>query len=170
MSELAIKGIYRDRLLDAAGQVIFDSGWKSNLIVARCRVLLASFMNNEAAARGIQKLQVGQGLPEWDTTPPPAPDPNTTKLVDNAPFEIQLADLTIQYLNESDAVVQGPTNRLQIIVTLGPGKPPTDNYPLREFGLFGKLGNDFYMIDYIRHPLIVKSSSVTLERRVRLIF
>lgn len=36
MSELIIKGIYRDRLFGAEGQPIFDSGWRPNLIVMNC--------------------------------------------------------------------------------------------------------------------------------------
>lgn len=40
-------------------------------------------------------------------------------------------------------------------------------YPIREFGLFGKLKGGDYMIG---HPLIEKDSAVTLERRAQLIF
>jgi hypothetical protein len=168
-----IKGIYRDRLFDAHGRPIFDSGWRNNLIVLRCRVLLAGFMKNETAL-GIRSLQVGRGDPAWDTTPPPAPDPDAiTQLVDSSPFSIPHTDLTLQYLNASDQIVAGPTNRIQIVATLGPGQPTpaTDPpYPLREFGLFGELNGTLFMIDYIRHPLIEKDGAVTLERRVRLIF
>ena len=44
MSYIAIKGIYRDRLLDAEGKAVFDSEWRNNMIVLRCRILLSSFM------------------------------------------------------------------------------------------------------------------------------
>lgn len=173
MSQITINGIYRDVLLNAGGQPIFDSGWKSNLIVLRCRVLLAGFMKNEAAL-GIRSLQVGRGDAAWDAVPPPVLNQDTlTQLVDSAPFIIPHTGLTLRYLNESDGVVAGPTNRLEIVATLGPGQPTpaTDPpYPLREFGLFGELSGVPYMIDYIRHPLIEKDGSVTLERRVRLIF
>jgi hypothetical protein len=166
-----IRGIYRDRLLDDCGKEVFDSGWKSNLIVSRCRVLLGGFMNNDGTAKGIQALHVGRGDPLWDTTPPPAPDPNlTTKLFDNSPFIIPKASLVIQYLNDNDAIVPDPTSRVQIVATLGPNQPTAATFPLREFGLFGELKGQPFMIDYIRHPLIEKSGSVTLERRVRLIF
>ena len=170
MSQYAIKGIYRDRLLDERGSEFFDSGWKPNLIVATCRVLLGSFMNSDASAKGIQNLQVGRGDPTWDTNPPAAPDQSVTKLVDIAPFVIPKASLIIQYLNDSDAIVQSQTSRIQIVATLGPNQPTAQTFQLREFGLFGSLNNVPFMIDYIRHPLIEKSGSVTLERRVRLIF
>jgi hypothetical protein len=173
MSGIIIRGIYRDRLLDVGGQLIFDSGWRSNLIVMRCRELLAGFMKNETAL-GIRSLQVGRGDPVWDTTPPPAPDPKTiTKLIDSSPFSIPNTGLILQYLNDSEAIVDGPTNRIEIVATLGVGQPPPTTgsiYPLREFGLFGELNGTPHMIDYIRHPLIEKDQSVSLERRVRLVF
>lgn len=174
MSVTTIKGIYRDKLFDAAGNPIFDSEWKSNLIVLRCRLLLASFMKNEPTALGIRALQVGRGDSSWDVTPPPAPNPaTTTQLFDAAPFTIPNTDLVLQYLNDSDQITPGPTNRIEIVATLGAGVPApiTDPpYPLREFGLFGSLSGAPFMIDYVRHPLIEKDGAVTLERRVRLIF
>jgi hypothetical protein len=173
MSKAEPCGIYCDRLFDPAGQLISDSGWKSNVIVINCRVLLAGFMSGEATARGIQSLQVGRGRPEWDVTPPPAPSPSTTKLEDPAPFIIPRAALIFQYLNNSDAVVAGPTSRIQIVATLGPNQPsPAADppFPLREFGLFGELNSSPFMIDCVRHPLIEKSGAVTLERRLRLVF
>jgi len=175
MSKSDIKGIYRDQIRDATGRLIFDSEWKPNLIVTSCRILLAAFMHNDQPL-GIQSLQVGKGNPDWDKNPPLEPDPDRTdKLEDSTPHEILLKDLTLQYLSELDAVVTGPTNRIQIVATLGPGQPTAATeppYPLREFGLFGKLkpNGAAFMIDYIRHPLIEKSGLVTLERRVRLIF
>ena len=176
MAEL-IKGIYRDRLLDAEGGRVFDSGWRSNMIVMRCRVLIAGLLKDDASESplGIQSLKLGRGNPSWDTRPPAAPDPDTmTQLFEQTPYVIPRSALTLRYLNASNEISNDPTNRLEIIATLGPGEPSGQNvpspYPLREFGLFGKLNNTDYMIDYIRHPLIEKDSAVTLERRVQLIF
>ena len=73
-----IKGIYQDRLLDPEGSLIFDLGWRSNLIVLQCRILLASLLKGDGPL-GIQSMQVGRGDPSWDTAPPPPPDPNTTE-------------------------------------------------------------------------------------------
>jgi hypothetical protein len=176
MAELIIKGTYRDKLLDAGGRVVFDSEWRSNLIVARCRMLIAGFMKNEAQTFGVQKMKVGQGSPAWDVTPPPALNPNAViKLTDDKPFTLSLGpSLVLQYLDDNDnALAQGPSTRIQIVATLGPNQPPAlsgNAYPLREFGLFGSFKNEDFMIDYIRHPVIQKDASVTLERRVRLIF
>lgn len=177
MSEL-FKGIYRDRLLDPAGAGLFDSGWRNNMIVMRARILIAGLMRDDAdeSPLGIQSLKLGRGHSAWDTLPPASPDPNTmSQLVDVNPYVIPREKLTLRYLNASNEVSNTPTNRLEVIATLGPGEPvPGANvpspYPLREFGLFGRLNNTDYMIDYIRHPLIEKDSAVTLERRVQLIF
>ena len=170
--DVSILGFYRDRLIDGDRRICHDSGWRKNLIVLRCRILLAAFLRNDTAL-GIRSLQMGRGDPAWDTTPPPAANPATTvALVDPAPFTIPVANLTLQYLNDADGVVATPTNRVQIVATLGPNQPTpigATPFPLREFGLFGDLNGTAFMIDYIRHPLIEKDGAVTLERRVRLV-
>ena len=173
MTEMNIQGIYRDRLFSSTGHLIFDSGWQSNLIVLRCRQLLASFMTNTATAKGIQSFKVGRGEESWDASGAPLPDPDDTVLVDPAPFEIVAADLKFDFLTPSDDVTGGPTNRIQITATLGENQPsPAGDppFPLREFGLFGELDGNPFMIDSIRHPLIEKDGATTLERKVRLIF
>src|SRR5690348_6028965 len=155
MDTMTIQGIYRDQLISPSGEFLADSGWKKNMIVLRCRVLLAAFLRNEVGALGIRSLQIGKGDASWDTVPPAAPDPATTNaLTDAAPFVVPVASLTLQYLSDLDAPVAGPTNRIQITATLGPGQPNpagTPPYPMREFGLFGEIAGAPFMIDYIRH-------------------
>ena len=170
-------GIYRDVLRGPSGEVVRDSGWKSNVIVLRCRELLAAFMKGDQAdaALGIQSLKFGRGDPAWDTSPPPKPPESTSQLFDSKPFVVPKNALTLQYLDANNEFSAAPTNRLEIVAVIGPGQPDPSlglpsPYPLREFGLFGKLKGGDYMIDYVRHPLIEKDSAVTLERRVQLIF
>jgi len=89
------------------------------------------------------------------------------------PFKIPVANLKLEYLDASDTVVANATSRIQITATLGPGQPTpagSPPYPLREFGLFGQLNGQPQMIDYVRHPVIQKDGSVTLERKIRLVF
>src|SRR6185369_924693 len=116
MAELTIKGIYRDTLIGAEGRLLSDSGWRSNLIVVRCRMLIAGFMMNENKTFGIQQMQVGKGSAVWDTTPPVAPLPITEALVDGSPFTLNLGpSLVLQYLDEKDNVLpKGPSPRIQI--------------------------------------------------------
>lgn len=173
----SIKGIYRDILKGENNQIIFDSGWLSNVIVNRCRLLLAGFIKNDTINEtftGIQYLQVGKGVEEWDKTGAPAPDPAETTALENPCDDDPFPDLEIVYLDENDVEVPGPTNRLQITATLGSNypvpEPPSQSYPLREFGLFGSFNNVNYMIDCIRHPVIHKDVSATLIRVVRLYF
>ena len=147
--DVSILGIYRDRLIDADRRVRYDSGWRKNQIVLRCRILLAAFLRNDTAL-GIRSMQMGRGDPAWDTTGPPQPNATTTVgLVDPAPFTIPVANLTLQYLNDVDGVVVTPTNRVQIVATLGPNQPTpigATPFPLREFGLFGDLNGTPFMI------------------------
>lgn len=173
MADLSIIGRYRDRLIDPIGNVTFDSNWQSNTIVHGCRMLLAGFLKNEEVF-GIQSVRIGRGDPLWDTSPPPSPDPLTTnQLTDTDPYVIPEDDLQINFINSDGNIVTSPTNRIEIITTIGPGQPTPDTeppFPLREFGLFAEMNTEVYMINCIRHPLIEKDGSLTLERRIRLIF
>lgn len=174
---VTIEGIYRD-VLRRGPEPVSDSGWKSNMIVLRCRQLLAGFMKGDPteAPLGIQSLKLGRGDAAWDNVTPPKPDPNAlTQLVDPTPFVIAKSALTLRYLDANNEPSSAPTNRLEIVAVIGPGQPAPETglpspYPIREFGLFGRLKNADYMIDYVRHPLIEKDTAVTLERRVQLIF
>jgi len=178
----ALKGIYRDILSAGDGRIIHDSGWVSNTIVDRCRILLAGFVKNESSS-GIQFLAVGRGLDAWDKEGPPASDPAATiDLVNRHAQPLPVNSLNIVYLDEAASVVANPTKRLQITATLVPGYPPPlapgyppplvplNTYPLREFGLFGRFHGNDYMINSIRHPVIHKDADATLVRVIRLYF
>jgi hypothetical protein len=175
---LPIRGIFCDVMKDADSRILYDSGWTSNTIVTRCRVLLTAFMRNDRAS-GIQYLVVGHGEADWDTKGVPPADPETTtnlanRFGDSISDWISASDLDIQYLDSSDGVQSDPSPRLQITATLQPGyptpMPDLNTYPLREFGLFGELDGEPYMINSIRHPVIHKDESATLVRVVRLYF
>jgi hypothetical protein len=169
MAEIFIRGKYRDTLLTPAGRPIFDSGWHSNMIVTNCRILLAGFMKSETAF-GIRALHIGKGDPSWDTSPVAA-DAGISQLVDPDPFKVPIDDLQMDYLDQKDRVIDKPTNRIQILITLGRNQPDVPGkYPMREFGLFGELKGSPYMINYVRHPVIEKDASTIIERKIRLIF
>jgi len=166
------QGTYQDQLI-RDGKVVRDAGWHSNIVVDRCRHLLTAFMRGDAAASGIEALDVGRGDPAWDATPLP-PSPGTVQLVDLAPVTIPVAAADMSYLDAAGSAVPGPTHRLQIVITLAPGTPAPPmgetTYPLREFALFGDFGGERYMIDYVRHPVIHKGAGDTLVRTIRLVF
>jgi len=169
---VSMKGIYRDMIKGKDNHIIFDSGWVSNTIVDRCRMLLAGLMKNDSS-EGIQYLAVGQGEEAWDTAGTPAPEPITTGLVN--PFDpmVQIRASDLVYLDENGEQTATPTKQLQITVTLEKDYPASTTYPfypLREFGLFGRIGGQNYMINCVRHPVIRKDSSTTLIRVIRLYF
>lgn len=165
-------GEFFDQINTAQGKVI-HLGWRSNLIVDRCRLLLAGFMRGDGPF-GIQQLQIGRGLETWDMEPPEPPASDDQQLTDPAPFVVTITPAQIVYLDELGTPVAGPTNRIEISITLGTGEPPLDldetTFPLREFGLFGDFGGEDYMINYVRHPVIHKQADDTLTRTIRLVF
>jgi phage tail-like protein len=170
-----LHGMYRDVVRNAQGTVTFDSGWRRNAIVADCRRLLAGFMRGQPATVGIQGLQVGAGLPAWDQPPgPPPAGPTQTALVDPQPFTVPPGNLQIDFLQGGTATAN-PTDRLQVVATLGPGVPPWPDasHPaatLREFGLVGRIGTAPVLINYVTHLPIVKDPASTLTRTIWLVF
>ncbi|WP_437594141.1 hypothetical protein [Sorangium sp. So ce1000] len=173
---LDLRGMYRDVLRGSDGNVVWDRGWKSNAIVTSCHTLLAGFMAGApTSTKGIQGLMVGQGLDAWDgpSGAPPATAAQT-KLVDPNPFTVPLASLQFTFLTGGTPSAQ-PTNRLQIVATLGPNLPswPDGNHAsgnLREFGLVAEINGAPTLVNYVTHPVIVKDPSSTLTRTIWLVF
>lgn len=175
---MGLSGEYRDVVRDAAGRVTWDSGWRKNVIVVDCRRLLAGLMRGQASTVGIQGLQVGAGDPAWDAALPPAPLPTETALVDRAPFLLPITDpaLELDYIDPATGAVSvAPTQRLQIVATLGPNVPswPDASHStgtLREFGLLGQLDGAPVLINTVRHVAIAKDPVSTLVRTIQLVF
>jgi hypothetical protein len=171
-----LRGMYRDILRDAGGRTLWDRGWSSNTIVTDCRRLLAGFMlGSPTSSLGIQGLEVGAGLAAWDSPPGlPPPSPGQTALQDPKPATVPRASLQLKYL-VGNTVSGTPTNRVQIVATLGPGVPawPDADHStstLREFGLVGQLDGATVLINYVTHPAIAKDPFSTLERTIWLVF
>jgi len=154
-----------------ASQEVIDFGWRSNLVVDRCHDLLAAFLGG-VNSRGVRSISVGRGVPEWDEQPPPPPARRDTQLVDPNPFVIRVRPADMVFLDPDGEPTPGPTSRLRIRVTLPPGRPPVPQgesvYPMREFGLFGSVGNQAFMINSVRHPVVLKAAGDTLERTIEL--
>ena len=167
------QGRYRDILRDARGRVIWDRGWSSNAILVDCRRLLATFMRG-GGALGIQGLAVGAGLAAWDAAPPAPPAGTEVALIDPNPFTVPTASLAFTFLN-GNVPSATPTNRLQIVATLGPNVPPWPDANhaagnLREFALVAQLGGSPVLVNMVRHPVIAKDPLSTLERTIWLVF
>lgn len=168
-----LKGVYNDRLSDSKGRYLWESGWRNNLVVKSCNILLATLMKRQPGHSGILYWAVGAGSEDWDDLTP-SPNANDRKLFN----EIARKDLAleqIQYLDEEDHVTETPSSGLQITATfryedLGGQDPRV----LREFGLFGgdatAEANSGWMIDAIIHPRIPLSPGLSLTRNLRLSF
>lgn len=170
----ALHGRWRDVIYDRAGREIGRSEVRRNAIVIDCRRLLAAFMAGSSSL-GIQGLLFGAGDPDWDSSSPPPATAAQTALIDTNAFLVPAASLAMDFVDEIGAVSASPTNRLQIVATLGAGEPPwpDGNHvagSLREFGLIGELGGNPALINYVTHPVINKDPASTLERTLWLVF
>lgn len=169
-----LHGKWRDVIYDGSGREVYRGPIKPNAIVTDCRRILAAFMAG-GSSLGIQGMAFGSGDSAWDGSSPPPATPAQTALVDPNPFIVPAASLAMDFVDELGVVSASPTNRLQIIATLGPGQPPwpDGNHiagSLREFGLVGELGGNPSLINYVTHPVINKDPASTLERSLWLVF
>ena len=119
---------------------------------------------------GISGLAGRQGLDAWTHCPPR--QPAQTALVDPHPFRAATAP-QFSFLVGSTPSGQ-PTNRLQIVATVGPNVPnwPDANHAsgnLREFGLVAQLNGVTTLVNYVTHPVIVKDPASTLTRTIWLV-
>ncbi len=180
-----IQGIYRDRLFDASKQPKFDSGWKSNTIMASFHVLLARFIVHDPDLFQYQKgrliMRLGAGSQAWDTVSgPPAVQPGEETFPPYANFLLKEdGDLVWAYLNDQH-IEQGkiPSPLVRITATIKPHTPLDAVCPLREFALYLRLQelssdpnitHDF-IINHVRHPLISKAPEDTLIRQIQFTF
>lgn len=182
MAAFGMRGFYRDVVYDGCGTSSFDSQWRKNSIVVDGRRLLGGFMRNEPGTLGIQGVLIGQGDARWDALPdgaPPPVNPNTdTRLVDPNPYLVLVSLLNFSYMSDASGTVSTtPTNRLQIVATLGPGVPnwpepggPHADGTLREFALVGQLDATQVLINNVRHVAIPKDPASTLVRTIQLVF
>ena len=165
-----LKGYYCDILTDSNSRVLQNSGWHPNLIVYNCSVLLAALMKRHESLQGILYLAIGEGENNWDSSRP-APLPTTTRLAKEV-SRSKLVEDQILYLNAAGSS-KTPTNQLEI-TTVFKGEDFASDQPLREFGLFGGDAtgdpNTGYLIDYVIHPRVDLTRTMTLTRTVRLSF
>jgi hypothetical protein len=172
-----LKGMFRDVLRDARGEVVWDHGWRNNAIVVDCRRVLAGFLAGApTTTAGIRGLAVGAGLAAWDVTGPPPATPAQTALMDPNAFLVPNPGPAFQVNFLDGATISTtPTNRLQIKVTLGPNLPPWPDAnhttsALREFGLVARLNGVDVLLNYVTHLVINKDPTSTLERTIWLVF
>lgn len=192
---MKIKGEYRD-ILSRNGEVIVDTGWQSNVIVADYGRFLAALMKKGFEQKvGIDYMAVGSG--STDDVEFKKKVANFKKNVicyfkklnnsNSGPYsdancwvwakKIEADD--IKYVNDDDdEVVNGVTNRLRIEVTFGKNEPLEETLEFKEFALLGIDKNDvtfdtekmFFFINYVDHGLITKDENMELTRTIILTF
>lgn len=167
------KGYYKDVLIDPQGNIIWDSGWQSNLIVNNCNILLAMLMKDHQGIKGILYCAFGEGDETWDSKRS-IPLLTDTQLT-NEVFRKSILSDQILYLNSNGQPINTPSTLLEICVEIrGEEFISNGSQPLREFGLFGgdatDNANSGYMIDHVTHERYDLTSELTLNRKIRLTF
>lgn len=168
---IKIKGCYYDVIADSHGRL--HSGWRSNLIVRNCNLLLAALMKNEINMQGILYLAIGEGKDDWDSSRP-VPLLTTSKLAKEV-ARMEITENQVVYLDNLNKPVETISNRLEITIKFR-GEDFISNVfqTVREFGLFGGDAtgepNSGFMINYVIHPRIDLTSDLTFTRKLRLAF
>lgn len=160
------KGIVKDRILDAEGNLIEERDWDSNLVVNTASVVIAALMMGLSGYAGCTWWAVGSGSSSWDTSPPNPS--NTDSVLTNEVYRKQIPAGAISFIDSNGNVTATPTNTIQIQITFGTSEA---NYPLREFGIFGgnatSTANSGLMINHKIHPVITKTSAIQLQRTLK---
>lgn len=137
-----------------------------NIIVNSFTKLVMALCKGETGYAGIKFWAVGSGLATWDGTPV-EPLVGETQLT----AEIGRVAITaneIKFLTADYAESNVPTNILQIQHIFG---IDDCNGSWREFGIFGGdatvTANSGIMINKKHHPVITKTSDMTIERTIR---
>lgn len=173
-----INGEYRDVLMKN-GEVIEDSGWKSNEIVGDYGIFLAALMKKDLKDVGIEYMAVGGGSEGAASF-----KERITSFFKSESTDIWVwakkidAVKDIKYLDEDDKEIADTTiktNKLKIDVEFSKDEP-SENEPLdfKEFALLGidsLLNTDtMFLINYVKHGEITKDTNMVLTRTVNLTF
>jgi len=158
-----VRGSVRDRLLDADGRLLWDSGWRSNLVLWRGLDLVGALLVGGAGtgSDGLRFLAVGTGDPAWGAGTPPAPSATADSLV---------AEVARRRIDPGAGLSYDTgTHTVAVDVTFGPDEA---NGELRELGLFGAGASarpgSGWLFNCRRHAPLVKQAGQSLQRSLRL--
>ena len=178
---MKIKGEYRD-VLSRNGEVIVDTGWQSNVIVADYGRFLAALMKKDFKQTvGIDYMAVGSGSENDEQFKTRVKDffKSTPESEDYWVWAKVIDVSDIKYLNPNDGEVTDVTNRLRIEVTFEKNEPSGDSFKFKEFALLGidkksdgtfDTEKMFFFINYVDHGLITKDENMELTRTIILTF
>lgn len=163
-----IVGLFTDTIRHADGRVEVIEG--RNTIVENIGKLIACLMKGQTGYGGVKYWAVGTGSTLWDVSNPPTASTTDTKCVSEL-FRKAINPTDITFVDSAGTPTETVTNSIQITVTFTEDEA---NGQWREFSIFG--GNatatkdSGLALNHKTHGLIVKTSSMTIERKIRFIF
>lgn len=164
LSDVHMTGQITDRIYKNG--VLVEERVGHNLVVNSFLGLVMSLLKQHDNFTGIQYWAVGKGSDSWDESMT-TPDATTTRLTDEI-GRVAIDPEDIIFLDSEFNESTTPTNIIQISHTFG-----TDdcNGVWREFGIFGGNAtadaNSGIMINKRHHPVISKTTEMTIERVMR---
>jgi hypothetical protein len=182
--DVKIEGVYRDTL-NSDDEVVVDTGWRSNTIVADFGRFLATLMKRDFEKKvGIEYIAVGGGngndakFKESVASFFASKEPKKPYKTDGRwawAKKIDLSDML--YLNDDQTVTEEVTNRLRIDVAIEKAEPVKETLVYEEFALLGIDESDgepdtnkMFFVDYVNHAPITKDESMKLTRTIVLTF
>lgn len=168
ISNTGIVGLFTDTIRHQDGRVEVIKG--QNTIVQNIGKLIASLMKGQSGYNGVKYWAVGAGSTQWDVVNPPQAEVTDTKCVAEI-FRKAITSDDITFVDASGEPTTTVTNSIQITVTFTENEA---NGQWREFSIFG--GNatatkdSGLALNHKNHGLIVKTNTMTIERKIRFIF
>lgn len=166
MTVEGFRGEHRDVLLDAGGDLVWETAWAPNVIVDSARSLIAALLKGDSQGAAIARWAVGAGEAVWDASAPP---PDSIRRTRSQLF----AETGRKTIAAGQMIFLGGTftNRLEITSSFTTADVPPG--PLREFGLFAggtAAPNTGILVNHRVHPRIDMQPGFTLQRTLRLTF
>lgn len=161
-------GEYTDTIYHADGTVEVREG--RNTIVNGIGKLIACLLKKHEGYSGLGYWAVGSGSEGWDNQSPTPAQPTDTKCTAEIGRKV-INPSDIKFLDESNRETETVTNKIQVTVTFAEGDC---NGTWREFALFGgnatSAKDSGIAINHKTHPIMVKTSSMVVERKIRFTF
>lgn len=164
----SIIGEYVDTIRHADGRVEIREA--QNCIINDIGKLIACLFKGQSGYSRLGYWAVGQGLDNWDNVNPVSAQPTDTGCV-NEIGRKEIPIENIKFLDSSNRETTTVTNKLQITLTFTENDC---NGVWREFAIFGgnatATRNSGIAINHKNHAILVKTSSMVVERQIRFTF
>lgn len=164
----SIIGEYTDTIYHADGRV--EVRESQNCIINDIGKLIACLFKGQSGYSGLTYWAIGSGADTWDNVNPTPAQPTDTKCVNEIGRKAIPAS-AIKFIDSSNSETSAVTNRIQITLTFTESEC---NGVWREFAIFGgnatSTKNSGIAINHKNHGIMVKTSSMVVERQIRFTF